>query len=104
LDGGFRLTPASSSKLGSGDAFKVRVAYQVRRGNPFSKYSPLDFELNKAGQFAFTYKNCDSVEESGNSVSIEISGEAFSFELLGFDKLRDLEIEVTQIQRNGESK
>ncbi len=104
VDGGFRLSPGSSSPLGAGDAFKVRVAYQVRRGNPFSKYNPLDFEIHKPGQFEFTYKNCKAFEITGNTLSLEVSGESFSFELLGFDMLRDVEVEVTPLERNGESK
>jgi hypothetical protein len=104
IEGGFRISPSSSSTLGSGDTFRVRVAYQVRRGNPFSKYSPYDFEINKPDQFGFTYKNCEATAKSGNSVTIKLSAEAFSFELLGFDALRDVEVEVTPLERNDEIK
>jgi hypothetical protein len=69
----------------------VRVAYDVRRGNPLRKYHPSDFDL---GHLPI---RCDTDlrgvlirSASGNQVLVAIQQAAFNFEVTGFDPARDL--------------
>jgi hypothetical protein len=70
----------------------LRMAYDVRRGNPFAKWKPLDFEVdgltrNESGMSSFTIlDNCVEF--------VIVDPESFRLELKGFDSKRDLIVNV----------
>ncbi len=79
------------------DYAQITVAYEMRRGNPFTKYSPFDFEINKA---PITIKSNGVQIKKGqrNQLTIQLNNNDFQLEITGFDSNRDLRIkaEVTE--------
>ncbi|KGO99442.1 hypothetical protein [Novilysobacter defluvii] len=74
--------------------FSVRVAYDVRRGNPFNKYVPADFELGKGG-VDFHTSGCEVTRSGSNWAVVRVLGEDFEFGISGFDiRHRDLHVDV----------
>lgn len=74
--------------------FSVRVAYDIRRGNPFNKYVPADFEFGKDGVELHT-SGCEVTRSGLNWAVVRVFGEDFEFEVGGFDiKHRDLHVDV----------
>jgi hypothetical protein len=71
----------------------VMVAYEVRSGNPFKKYTPLDFELSKkpiqvqldGGKILFCKEN---------TIHIEVTRGNFKLAVVGFDRHRDLRVKT----------
>jgi hypothetical protein len=70
---------------------EVEVAYGVRKGNPFNKYDPADFDLSKRPiQIQSNGATVSSV--SGNLLVVEPLQDDFEVEVSGFDTNRDLYI------------
>jgi hypothetical protein len=72
---------------------KVRAAYDVSRGDPFAKFSPYDFDLNKK-QIAIAASGADCTITAANEVTISVQSKDFSVELQGFDGRRDLVVKA----------
>ena len=70
---------------------KVKVAYDVVRGNPFANYHPADFNLADL-QKRFT--GCQLKSCSGNLLVVDVQQEKYSVEIHGFDPRRDLKVDV----------
>lgn len=70
----------------------VRCAYDVSKGNPFSRWSVADFHIGST----VTVKLRDGVilESSENRLLIRADGPSFNLQLLGFDTNRDLIVDV----------
>lgn len=93
--GGFNVTLTDDGRNVS--ILLIDVAYDRRRGNPFTKWSSADFDL------AGTGKDDPKIELSGataeirpNQLKIAISdSNAFSAKVTGFDQQRDLIVRVT---------
>lgn len=74
--------------------FSVKVAYDTRRGNPFTKYRPSDFELGKSG-VEFHVSGCEVAQSGSNWVVVRVLNEDFEFGIDGFHTLhRDLRVDV----------
>jgi hypothetical protein len=72
---------------------RVEVAYHVRRGNPFRRWKPTDFELDKPPlQIKATGATVEEV--LGNRLVVEVSARRFRIEIDGFDRRRDLRVLV----------
>jgi len=71
----------------------IKVAYDVRRGNPFSQYEPHDFDLG-SNIITIQSTGCSILERSRNQMKIEVAGSDFNLELTGFDFRRDLVVSV----------
>lgn len=92
IAGGFRVSPIDALA----DAPKqilITVAYEVRQGNPFSKYNKFDFELDKPPINTWN-KNVQFVPHKPNSLIALINKEDFMFRITGFDANRDLRVRV----------
>jgi hypothetical protein len=89
--GGFRLESVQPSPR-QVEAFNIRLAYAVRAGNPFRRYSHLDFDVAK---MKFQGEGVKVAEAAENRVRLNVTSADFVFQLSGFDQLRDLEVEVT---------
>jgi hypothetical protein len=76
----------------------IRAAYQVRRGNPFKKYHPADFDFCPQVPLLARMKVClegaTVLEQKENRLKVRISGEGFRIEVVGFDPKRDVRVEV----------
>lgn len=74
---------------------KVKVAYDVTRGNAFSKFKPYDFDFNKNKiALAATGANCSII--AANEITLTVESAQFSVELQGFDGNRDLIVKATR--------
>jgi hypothetical protein len=74
-------------------SIRVRVAYDVLGANPFSKHSPLDFDLaGKDIDVETTSINVSTPE--ANILELSVTSPEFLFEAKGFDTNRDLIVDA----------
>ncbi len=73
---------------------RVKAAYEVRRGNPFTRYHPADFEFGKA-PIAITTEDTEVIETKENRLTVGPLEEGSRFTVTGFDPARDLAVRVT---------
>jgi hypothetical protein len=74
---------------------RVRVAYDIVRGNPFKQYSPLDFDFNN-GELQIQTAGAVHSVAGPNEISIEATETEFTVDVKGFDEHRDLLIKATR--------
>jgi hypothetical protein len=90
---GFRLSARpDASRLPK--EIDVEVAYDVRQGNPFSRYSSLDFEINKP-PIRVSAKGLKASISKPNIIHIVLEERGFQLVVTGFDPNRDLKIRTT---------
>jgi len=76
----------------------IRVAYDVRRGNPFSNYHPMDFNFaNKV--IKMTISGGDIIDKGRNRMRVSIAEDNFELRVTGFDKHRDLIVDIREEQQ-----
>ena len=90
---GFRLSARPNAKRLPKE-INIEVAYDVRQGNPFSKYSNLDFELAKP-PMRITGKGLAASVVKPNILRIVLEKSDFQLLVTGFDPNRDLKIRTT---------
>jgi len=92
---GFAILPGPSI-ANSTFPFKLRVrcAYDVLTGDPFSRFSRYDFTFYGAGLKVEKKGAAQHVPTDANQLDVEISGADFRVDVLGFDSNRDLIIEA----------
>jgi len=81
---------------------RVRCAYDVLSGNPFKRFSDLDFDLFKAhqgdkrlsGSLSIIKTNADCWPSEPNQLDVRAHNSNFLVEVVGFDRNRDLVIEA----------
>src|SRR5260221_1485653 len=71
----------------------VRFAYDVRNGDPFKRYLPVDFDLKDASILVQTTGLETSVQEE-NTLEFDIVQSDFEVLVTGFDGNRDLKVRV----------
>ena len=71
----------------------------ITGGNPFKKWSPLDFEIGKE-DIKVEYEGNDifykSSGEKENQITFTITGNDFNIKVSGFDVNRDLAVDVNR--------
>lgn len=75
---------------------EVLVAYDVLRGNPFRRYSPLDFRMDRST--AVHTKGARIVTRQENRLEIEIEAPEFEVLATRFDENRDLRVKVRPLE------
>ena len=90
---GFRLVAHPETKRIPKE-IDIEVAYDVRQGNPFRRYSPLDFELNKL-PIRVGGKGLKASISKANVLHIVLEEPNFQLSVTGFDPKRDLKIRTT---------
>jgi hypothetical protein len=93
ITGGLRITLAENVNLPV--SLELQVAYDVRRGNAFKRYSSLDFtlmngniqKLVEGGQIAKTVEN---------GIIAIANDKNFKLNITGFDERRDLRVNVKE--------
>lgn len=72
----------------------VRAAYDVRKGNPFSKYNAADFIFGRDGVLLHSV-GCEVASSGPNWAVIRVLEDNFEFGIQGFDvSTRDLRVDV----------
>ena len=90
IRGGFRLAKRpQATKLPR--YITVWVAYDVRSGNPFKKYTPLDFDVAKS-PINIQVQGAKVLLNKDNTIQIEVQKGNFKLAVIGFDMHRDLRI------------
>lgn len=74
---------------------RIQAAYDVLRGNPFTKHNPLDFDFTKNDLKIRTEGSTVSAVSS-NALSIEANDCDFEVAVCGFDPRRDLIIDIAR--------
>jgi hypothetical protein len=90
VKGGFRLTKRSkATKVPR--YVNIWIAYEVRSGNPFKKYTPLDFDISKS-PIQIHIQGAKLLLNKENIIQIEVQKGNFKLTVTGFDMHRDLRI------------
>ena len=100
-EGGFKIGPNPSSNtvpLG----LDIQVAYEVRRGDPFRKYSLLDFDL-KTKPIEVLTKGADVKTQESNRLFVSITNPEFAVLVEGFDRQRDIRVRVAEMKSADDS-
>jgi hypothetical protein len=87
---GFRLS-ARPDAVRLPKEIYLEVAYDVRQGNPFSKYDTFDFELNKS-PIRISGKGLNVTIAKPNILHLVLETREFQLLVTGFDPNRDLKI------------
>lgn len=94
VHGGFSITPGDKPtplpiKL------DIRMAYEVRRGNPLNKYHIADFQVERASiRFDPPCQGMEILTKKDNCISVKILDTDFRLTVVGFDEKRDLYVNV----------
>jgi hypothetical protein len=100
--GGFVLRPGDTGTDATGREFTIRVAFDVRRGNAFSKYAPEDFELLKGDIKPAVQEGLDVLDAEHNVLRVRITAPDFTFRLTGFDENRDLVVQAREVRNEAQ--
>jgi len=73
----------------------LKVAYDTRRGNPFSQYELFDFDLGER-PITLGSRDCNIQRRERNALEIEVRGQNFRLEVRGFDENRDLVVDIKE--------
>jgi hypothetical protein len=96
LKGGFAIRGGASLKPEQLPlTIRVRAAYDVLRGNPFSKHDPLDFDFSK-NELEVKATGANASAQSPSALVIKASSRDFEVTVSGFDVRRDLIIEASR--------
>jgi hypothetical protein len=105
VQGGFRIQPGDA-EAPLPKRFDIRVAYEIRAGNPLRKYHPADFELDKSPisvtpkGMTLTFRPGD--DKPGNEIEAEVTDRDFLLTVTGFDENRDVFVKVTVPQEDAD--
>jgi hypothetical protein len=99
--GGFSLKPGSTADA-TGREFTVRVAFDVRRGNPFTKYATEDFTLLKGAIQPVTQEGVDILDATENTLRIRVTAAQFALTMSGFDENRDLVVQSREVRNEAQ--
>lgn len=95
---GFRVSRGKSKATPAG-SFVISAAYAIRRGDPFARYSPFDFEMDKP-PIKVRIKNSKVLKLLRNHVLAHILEPDFIVEVVGFDPHRDLVVKAEKVKKD----
>lgn len=96
IEGGFRLTK-SKNEFSPPVNLIIKCAYDTRKGNPFKSYEIFDFDIDNQ-EFNIISDGCAIRYRKENKIELSIEEKEFEFEMTGFDKMRDLIIDIKEIK------
>jgi len=93
--GGFSLSPGTVAPPVLPAQLTLEVAYDIRRGNPFSKYAPDDFHLIRPPvRIDGKEQGLRLTKAEKNILEVELREASFALTVTGFDTKRDLIVRV----------
>ena len=92
IPGGFTVRMREDGQQDS-EAYRIKVAYVVRRGNPLRRYDPRDFRLD-SGPISIESNNAAFEVVEPNQMIVEPTGTSPTMTVEGFDRNRDLFVRV----------
>ena len=78
------------------DGLEVLAAYQLIRGNPFRRYSPLDFRMDM--NIAVTARGARVATRRDNVLVLEVEERDFDVLVTRFDQNRDIVVKVRVLE------
>lgn len=96
INGGFKLIK-SKNEFTPPLNIRIQCAYDTRKGNPFTNYELHDFNLANS-EFIVSSKGCNVSNRQENKIELTIQQNDFELEVTGFDKLRDLIVDIKEIK------
>ncbi len=99
---GFSILRNKAVDVPEGAELEVSIAYDLPSGNPYAKWSPLDFDIGEPEQINVSGVGVEPKKISGNVVKLKISAPEFRFSMSGFDQYRDLLVDARE-NTNGSS-
>lgn len=93
--GGFVVTGTEAAKTPA--KLRIRLGYDVRRGNPIANYDELDFVLGEGGVDPKEVFGASITHMSGNELILLATRDDFRVEVTGFDERRDLVVDVRAV-------
>jgi len=73
----------------------IRMAYDIRRDNPFSNYHPMDFDLTN-GTIKIAVTGGSIIDKGQNHIRVSVNEDKFELHVTGFDKHRDLIVDIRE--------
>ena len=93
IENGFVIRKSRDSDLAR--KIIVKVAYDTRGGNPFSKYQKADFDFSdEASGISITGDNYEIVRRYENTIEFKSTGNPFEVRITGFDRNRDVVVDA----------
>jgi len=77
----------------------IKLAYDIRRGNPFAQYEKFDFDVG-SGSMNITCQDCNILSRDKNEIKIKVTGQNFRIEVTGFDPTRDIVVYVKEGEKS----
>ena len=81
IDSGIRFTPKDSKSIDIGMKIVIEVAYEMRKGNPFSKWEKEDFEMK---DLTITQSGIINIVRNNNTLTFEVSHLDVEINISGF--------------------
>lgn len=102
LSGGFSIRPGDPGAPAPAQ-LEIRMAYDVRHGNPIRRYHPADFDVGASPiTWAKQIKGMNIINAKGNTLLVQIEDPAFQLNITGFDPARDLYVRaVARVAQDG---
>jgi len=98
---GFAVTLGSQPRNGLPRFVEICAAYGVRNKNPFRFYSVYDFDFKNEKQITVKCKGAEIKSKNENRLVVKIVDPTkFSVWVLGFDRNRDIKVNVRPIQND----
>lgn len=98
IDRGFVVSKGNAESTSLPILLQIKAAYHVRRGNPFKKYRPADFNFME--QMEVSLKGAIALEKDANRLVVRIDQTEFRIKVAGFDSKRDLRVEVRKMEED----
>jgi len=94
IAGGFMVSHGDPEAVPP-EVLDIRVAYDIRNGNPLKKYNKADFRLDRLPiQLAEDKTGIELLESTQNRLTLRVTDPEFRLSLTGFDSNRDLFVRV----------
>ena len=100
--GGFRASLTDEGQKKIPMPIRIRVAYDVRRGNPYKRWVEADFDLAKVDE-RLRLTGGELLSASGNRLEILANSPDWKLQLQGFDPDRDLIVDMRRESSNAET-
>ena len=91
--GGFTASLTEEGKKALPMRIRIRLAYDVRRGNPYGRWNPADFNIVEGGE-QMVHSGGNLIDVAGNRLEIQAINPYWRIQLHGFDPDRDLIVDI----------
>jgi len=92
VEGGFSVRVAADYDGDMPRSLRVEVAYDRRRGNPFGRFSPLDFDLTDVVSMDVRVSGAKEAARTANSITLTDLTKQTAVVVCGFDTSRDIKV------------